>query len=73
MKTHPLIRDIPRKTMTNKTFVLLFGENSYPLYRAETYEAMYSHMKKKCWVTEEETPVLLPWKQFSKGVCIEKR
>lgn len=71
MKTHPLIRDIPRKTMTNKTFVLLFGENSYPLYRAETYEAMYSHMQKKCWVTEEETPVLLPWKQFLKGVCTE--
>ena len=58
--------------MANKTFVLLFGENSYPLYRAEYYEAMYSHMPKKCWVTEKQTPVLLPWKLFLKGVCIEK-
>lgn len=68
LKTTPQIKDIIENTERNKTHVLLFGNNSYPLFSPKYYQKISKHFKQQCLVSEEREPILLPWNLLMKQV-----
>ena len=67
-KKTPQIKDIIENTERNKTHVLLFGNNSYPLFSTKYYQRISKHFKHQCLVSEESEPILLPWDLLMKKV-----